>query len=75
MTAEDQFKNFRPELQKAFVKMIKGINVELTQECRDKTNLEGRWVFIRSIEDDESICLQDQYHNLCSNLSLEDIIL
>lgn len=73
MAVTEQFKNFKPELQIAFVRMIKGINVEITQECRNNTNLEGRWCFIRSIEYDESICLQDRYNNICSNLSLKDI--
>lgn len=78
MTTIDQFKNFNPTLQVAFVKMIKGINVELSEEGKKEykeanVENEGRWFFIRSINEDESITLMSSTNHIFEGLRLKDI--
>ena len=78
MTATQQISNFRMELQTAFLKMIMGRCVELSDEGRKewmKAGIEniGRWFFIISINEDESITLESQTKHRFENLTLKHI--
>ena len=78
MTAIEQIANFRVELQTAILKMIMGRCVELSEEGRkewEEAGIEniGRWFFIKSINDDESITLVSQTHHVFENLTLKHI--
>lgn len=66
---------FNPKLVKAFEKMVLGINIEITEECRKFWGSEnlGRWFFITAIECDESISIQSSTHQTISNLKLSDL--
>ena len=73
----EQVSRFRDVLVKAFLKMIKGINVELSDKGKEeyeKAGLsEGRWYFIKSINEDESITLVSQKHHIFENLNISHI--
>lgn len=63
---------FKPELKEAFVKMVLGINVEITEEERASDKFyenTGRWWFIKSIDADEKITIVSQNHKVMEGLN------
>jgi len=80
MDALNTVAQFDKRLLIAFAKMIKGINVELSdsgKEIYKNSKIEniGRWHFIQSIDSDETITLCSQNHTIFSGLSLSNIII
>ena len=80
MNALNTVAKFDNKLLLAFAKMIKGINVELSDSGKEiyknsKIKNVGRWHFIQSIDSDETITLCSQNHTIFSGLSLSNIIL
>ena len=80
MSALNTIAKFDNKLILAFAKMIKGINVELSDSGKEiyknsKIKNVGRWHFIQSIDSDETITLCSQNHTIFSGLSLSNIIL
>lgn len=76
-TTLEQISTFEEKLVKAFRKMVLGINVELSDKgketYKDAGLSEGRWYFIKAINDDESITLISQTHHVFKGLTLSDI--
>jgi len=69
---------FKPELLEAFKKMILGINVQITEDCREKSHSRspmGKWFFIKEIDADEIVTIVSQNHYIMSGLKLTDLIL
>jgi hypothetical protein len=76
MNTLETISRFEAPLLSAFSKMIKGINVELSEQGKESikgTCLSGRWFFITAIDCDESISIQDQTHGMMSGLKLTDL--
>ena len=67
---------FNEPLLKAFDRMVRGINVRITDELRKewgKDNL-GQWFFIQKINDDESVQICGQTHQIFDNVELKHIV-
>jgi len=77
MNVDERIQSFNPNLKIAFVKMILGINVKITDEFRKKWGKEnlGQWFFIQHIKDDESIQICGQNHDIFEGARLTDLIL
>jgi len=80
MSALNTIAKFDNKLLLAFAKMIKGINVELSDKGKEtykNANIKtlGRWHFISSIDADEKIILCSQSNHVFEGLDLSDIIL
>jgi hypothetical protein len=78
MKTIDIISKFDERLLSAFSKMIKGINVELSESGKEiyknaKIENAGRWHFIQSIDSDETITLCSVNHQIFSGLSLSNI--
>lgn len=68
-------KIFRPELVATFEKMIKGVNVELSEKGKAELKgiIKGRWVFIIEMTCDETITIQDNTHMQMSGITIDYI--
>lgn len=85
MEAIDRIKKFEKPLLNAFDKMVRGINIELTNEFRQeiiqwykykKMNERlDRWWFILSINTDETVNLCSTSHTIWNNVKLKDVVL
>lgn len=81
MEALTRISKFEPNLLNAFDKMIRGINIELTKEYRDKVkrrtndNQLDRWWFIQSIGADETLNLSSSSHSIIECIRLNDVVL
>lgn len=67
---------FNEPLLKAFDRMVRGINVRITDEFRQewgKDNL-GQWFFIQKINDDESVQICGQTHQIFDGVKLKHIV-
>lgn len=56
--------------------MILGINVEITKEQRDSSKYyegSGKWFFITAINEDETLTIQNDRHQIFSGLKLKDL--
>lgn len=76
MTTIERISVFKPTLLEAFKKMILGINVEITAECRATSHSSvpmGKWFFITEIDADERITIVSQNHYIMSGLKLSDL--
>lgn len=69
--------NFRPELVRAFEKMITGINVEISPKLRAENPemYKGKWWFILAINSDESVNICSQTHTIINGVNLNDLVL
>lgn len=70
-----KIENFNPKLVDLFRKMILGINVELTEAGKQRTKgiLTGRWFFIHSINNDETLTLMSVDQTFLKGVKLSDI--
>lgn len=68
---------FRPELVRAFEKMITGINIEISETLRNESpeKYKGRWWFILAINSDETLHICSQTHTTIDGVKLKDVIL
>lgn len=81
MTATEQITNFRIELQTAFLKMIMGRCVELSEQgkvhlnelCKLRKQELDKYFFITSINEDESITLEDLSKQKFERITLKHI--
>ncbi len=76
MTTIERISEFKPELLEAFRKMVLGINVQITAECRATSHCStpmGKWFFISEIDADERVTIVSQNHYVMSGLKLSDL--
>lgn len=73
MDAIKQIANFSKELQSAFLKMIMGRNVELTDAGKQKVDSVDQDLFIVSIHEDETMDLMNRNQKVFKGLKLSDI--
>lgn len=71
-TTRKLINKFRDELLIAFFKMIKGINVELSEKGKEeiKDTETCRWWFILAIHEDESLTICSQNHFIIEGATL-----
>ncbi len=73
MEAIDQIAKFRKQLQAAFLKMIMGRNVELSDAGKQKVESVDQDFFIVCINEDETIDLTNRGQMVFRGLKLSDI--
>lgn len=73
MSAIEQIANFRLQLQEAFLKMIMGRSVELSEAGKAKIESVGTEFFIACINEDETVNLTNRGQVVFKNLKLSDI--
>lgn len=70
MNVNSSFESFNTPLKMAFVKMIKGINVELSDLGKEKLSKGTGWFFITAINNDETVNIYSQNDFMFENLNL-----
>ena len=75
MEAIERIKNFEINLLNAFDKMIRGINIELSEQGKQdmKKYCTDRWWFIQSINADETINICSSSHYICKGIHLKEV--
>lgn len=75
MDTDKIINQFQDPLKVVFVKMIKGINIEITDEFRKYWGVDnlGRWFLIQSINSDETVCIVSQTHEIFDNVKINDL--
>ncbi len=73
MNTTEQIAKFRPQLQEAFLKMIMGRSVELSEAGKAKITNAGEEFFIESINQDETIKLTNRAQQAFRRMRLTDI--
>lgn len=68
-----QLENFNPQLVEAFRRMILGVNIELSEQGKQKMQYTGKYFFIHSIDADEKLTLTNVDNKLFGNMTLSDI--
>ena len=80
-TSIERVSKFEGNLIIAFDKMIRGINIELSKEYRDKAkrctngNKLERWWFIQSIGADETLNLCSSSQSIIEGIKLKEVVL
>ncbi len=74
--AIERISQFNEPLLNAFDRMVRGVNVRITQEFREYWGVEnlGKWFFIQKINDDETVQICGQYHDIFTNVELKHIV-
>lgn len=85
METLNRISKFEPSLLNAFDKMVRGINIELTKEFREKTIKRlknsrqdeslSRWWFIQSIGADETLNLCSSNHSIMEGIRISECVL
>lgn len=67
---------FNEPLLKAFDRMVRNVRVKITPEFRQYWGSEclGQWFYIQKINDDETVQICGQYHDIFTNVPLKYIV-
>lgn len=68
--------NLNQPLLKAVDRMVRNVRVKITPKFRKYWGAEclGQWFYIQKINDDNTVQLCGQYHDIFTNVPLEEII-